>query len=115
MEILVNHLMEILVVVITTFVGIGFTVVQKYFKNKWQIDIGNYVNNVEIINALETQIKKLKKQFGNKVDDYEFENKAVENVVEFIGEQFPKWTKEYGFTPETLENYIRNKYTQLID
>jgi len=115
MEILINNIVELLSVVITTFVGMGFVIIQQYLKKKWQIDIGNFVNNVEITEAIGVQIKKIKKEFGEKLSDHEFENIVVNNVITYIGQQFPKWTKEYGFTSVTLESYIRNKYATFID
>lgn len=115
MEFLPDYIMELLFAVITAIAGIAYAMLKKYMKKKWQIDIGDFLNNSEIEKAVYTEIKRVKKKFGDKLEDHEFENEVVENALNFIDEQFPNWVKEYGYTPETLEKYIRNKYAEATE
>lgn len=115
MEIMVEYIIEMVAIAITVLGGIAVQQVRQYFKKRWQIDLGDFLNNGEIVEALESAKRRAKKDLGEKANEIEFKNATVNWAMDFINKQFPNWLEEYGYSPETLKEYLEEKFEMLED
>ena len=110
-----EYIIEALFGVGLAILGAIGTMIRNYVKKKWQMDLGTFINQGEIEDAINRYEKKVIKQYGDSIDEATFKNEILQRTISFLNNQFPKWLEDYGFKPETLEEYVKEKIDDLLD
>jgi len=111
--ILTESYSEILYTIITVLLGVITFIVRKYVKRRTEIDIGKFLDEKSIPEALELARKEVEealKKHGKSMNKLEFENKIIQDAFDMVKEQYPIWLEEYGINEHNLYKWIKSKF-----
>lgn len=100
-----EYLVGFLGVVVTVLVGWAFTAVNSYLKSKGIAEIDEGFKGY-ILEAVAYGERVAAKTLDRQADRISFEREAVNQAVQFLYLEAPKWIKMLGFTREALEKRL---------
>lgn len=104
---------EILLTIITAIIGFVGFVIRSYLKTRTGIDIGKFLDEKGIPDALILAKKIIHKKLKEKeltLSQLEFENQIVDDAFQMVKKKYPKWLKEYDISEQQLYEWILSKF-----